>query len=148
MPTSSAKPRAASKSTQQSATNIHFFFMAISRKSDPCSGPRFHVYLPIDAGTVARNRPKASVIAITFRSFSGTDGQFAHSFPGKLLFAFLAARPLPTAMVEDIGHLCRERQKPAYVYYDLRPTLGTLLISFFRSLDAYSELECRCIASK
>jgi hypothetical protein len=38
---------------------INLFFMAISRKSNPCSGPRFHVYLPIDVRCASQASPQA-----------------------------------------------------------------------------------------
>jgi hypothetical protein len=68
--TASSANQLASKSTI--APGINFVFMAISRKSNPCSGPRFHVYLPIDVYLpvdvvcVAKTGKGVSVAAITF----------------------------------------------------------------------------------
>jgi hypothetical protein len=47
--------------------------MAISRKLIRVYGPHFYVYLPIEARTIARNRQRAAVTAITLLSFSFLD---------------------------------------------------------------------------
>jgi len=57
----SATASSASQLTSRStiAPRINFSFMAISRKSNPSSGPRFHVYLPIDVGCASHASPQA-----------------------------------------------------------------------------------------